>query len=388
MIALGSSVGLGLAACGSSGDSSGGSSGTSATAPASTATTTTAGSDASGASEFQTALDKYYKGTYTEPAGDPVKPPGGKNVWVVSVGQNIETSQNAAAAMKEAGKKLGWKVTVVDGKFDPNSQLQGVEQAIVAGADGIVDLYIDCDTIKSGVARAKSKGIPVIGIEAQDCSPGLFAGSVLYAGGQSFQDWIKEWGVVQADWTVAKMGGQGEVILANQNDAVTLQLEAQGSLEELKKCADCTVKKFTFTGAELGPKLQQKIQQALIQSPNATGFIAPYDAVLTSGGASALKASGRLPKMSVMGGEGSTAGIQLIHDNGGMDACVGLPTGWEGYAAFDGLARAFAGQDPVSADSGIGLQVCDADHNLPPAGEAYKPPIDYKAAYHKLWGVG
>jgi ribose transport system substrate-binding protein len=36
---------------------------------------------------------------------------------------------------------------------------------------------------------------------------------------------------------------------------------------------------------------------------------------------------------------------------------------------------------------GPGVQVVDARHNLPAAGQAYTPPVNYVALYEKAWGV-
>jgi ribose transport system substrate-binding protein len=121
-------------------------------------------------------------------------------------------------------------------------------------------------------------------------------------------------------------------------------------------------------------------------NPDANAFVAGYDALLTSGPSQALKASGRADEMAIMGGEGSVGGIELIY-NGASDAGVGIPPGWEGYAAVDALIRLFAGRDPGEANSGIGIQVYDRDHNLPPEGEPYASPIDYAEAYRGIWGL-
>ena len=77
--------------------------------------------------------------------------------------------------------------------------------------------------------------------------------------------------------------------------------------------------------------------------------------------------------------------MDIIREGGvGVQAGVGTPARWEGFAGIDALLRLFAG-DPV-AGSGIGLQVFDADHNLPAEGR-YVPPVDFESAYKKAWGV-
>jgi ribose transport system substrate-binding protein len=341
--------------------------------------------------KYQRQLDALYKGTYRAPSGGPVDPPPGKNVWIISTGQEIETAQNASAAMEEAGKTLGWDVTLLDGKFESSRQLSGIEQALADKADGIVLLYVDCAPVKAGIQQAKAAGVAVVGIESKDCSPSLEDHVVKYAGNEDFATWVAHrFGGTQAKWVIAKTKGEAKTIVTVETDLYTTAVTYDpGITAEFEKCKTCEiVDTIDFVGSEFGPPLQQKIEQSLNQHPEANSFIAAYDAVLTGGGgAAALRASGRLDEIESMGGEGSVPGIELIYNQAGMDACSGIPTAWEGYGAIMGLARIFAGQDPERGNSGIGAQACDIDHNLPPKGESYQAPIDFVAEYRKLWGV-
>jgi ribose transport system substrate-binding protein len=347
-----------------------------------------AGSD--DVARYQRQLAALYNGTYEEPSGGPVTPPPGKKVWVISTGQTIETAVNAAAAMEAAGRTLGWEVTVFDGRFDSARQISGIEAALAAGADGVVLLYVDCAPVKAGLQQARAAGVAVVGIESKDCEPALEDHVVRYAGDRDFVTWVSHgFGGTQAKWVIAKTKGEARTIVSVQTDLYTTAVTYDpGITDVFAACDSCEiVDTIEFVGDEFGPPLQQKIEQSLNQHPEANSFIAAYDAVLTGGGAAALRASGRLEQIQSMGGEGSKPGIELIYDQAGMDACVGIPTAWEGYAAMMGLARVFAGQDPDRGDSGIGTQACDADHNLPPKGESYRAPIDFVAAYERLWGV-
>jgi ribose transport system substrate-binding protein len=341
--------------------------------------------------KYEQQLDALYKGTYEPPSGGAVSPPKGKNVWIISTGQEIETAQNAATAMEEAGKTLDWDVTLFDGKFESSRQLSGIEQALADKADGIVLLYVDCAPVKAGIQQARDAGVAVVGIESKDCDPGLENHVVKYVGDQDFATWVAHgFGGTQAKWVIAKTKGQAKTIVTVQSDLYTTAVTYDpGITDEFAKCDTCEiVDTIEFTGPEFGPPLQQKIEQSLNKNPDANSFIAAYDAALTGGGgAAALRASGRLDQIEVMGGEGSKPGIELIYNQAGMDACSGIPTAWEGYGAMMGLARVFAGQDPDMGNSGIGAQACDIDNNLPPKGESYQAPIDFVAEYHKLWGV-
>jgi ribose transport system substrate-binding protein len=373
-------VAIGIAGCGGGSDSS------------SSSTSSTAGGEGNqSAAQDQKRLTALYKGTYEEPTGPAVKPTSGENVWVISVGQGTEATADQTGAIKQVGGELGWNVTVVDGQFDPNKMLSGVQQALAAKADAIVLIYIDCPLVKTGLEAAKEAGVPVVATESSDCNE-LQAGDpqlinwVVHYGKLPFREWIQDWGAAQADYVIAQNDGEANAIVVAQTDTETTRLGAKGAEDELDKCSKCSYQEVPLVGTELGPPLQEKISQALITDPDANAFIPGYDGLLTSGGAQALRASGRLDEISVMEGEGSIPGIKLIYE-GVADACVGIPTAWEGYAAIDATIRLLAGKDPAESDSGIGIQICDKEHNLPPEGKGYEPPFDYVAAYRQLWGL-
>ncbi|MBS1844537.1 MAG: substrate-binding domain-containing protein [Actinobacteria bacterium] len=387
MIILVLVMGLGVAvsACGSSnsetdtgGESSGGGNGSETSTSASQVV-----------KPFEEKLKELYAGTSEPPNHPPVKAEPGKSVWVISVGQGVETTQHATEAMEEAGEKLAWNVTIFDGKFESARELTGIQQAISAKADGIVLLYIDCAPIKSGLEQAKNAEIPVVGIESKDCDPPLETAPVLMARGVDYIKFEEEMGEGQATWAIAETGGEAKTINVEETDASTTLAVGKGVQNAFERCSTCElVDDIKFVGTELGPALQQKIEQALNQYPDANSLIVPYDGVLTtSGGAAALRASGRLPELKVMGGEGSVPGIELIRNEAGMDACAGISTAWSGYDAMMVLSQLFAGRDPVKGNSGIGVQLCDKEHNLPPKGHAYVPSIDFVATYEKIWGL-
>lgn len=374
--ALAAFAAMTLAACGDGGNEDGGASGK---------------ASSSDVAKYDRELQALYKGTYQEPSGGPVSPPKGKNIWVISTGQAIEAAVNVSAGIEEAGRTLDWEVNVFDGRFDSTRQLAGIEQALADKADGIVLIYIDCPPVKAALQQAKAAGVVVVGIQSQECEPALEDHVVRYADHRDFGTYLSHgFGGTQAKWVIAKTKGEARTIVTAETDLYSTRVTYDpGVTAEFAKCETCEiVDTVEFVGTELGPPLQQKIEQSLNQHPEANSFIAAYDAAMTTGGgAAALRASGRLDELAVMGGEGSKPGIELIYDRAGMQACTGTPTGWEGYGAIMGLARIFAGQDPERGDSGIGEQVCDLKHNLPPKGEGYQAPIDYAAAYRELWGI-
>ena len=140
----------------------------------------------------------------------------------------------------------------------------------------------------------------------------------------------------------------------------------------------------SFIGfADLGSPLQQKVQEALVQHPDANAIAFPADAMLSAGIEAGLRGAGRYDDIFIGLGEGDPAVMDKIRNGTLEGAGVGVATDWEAYAAMNNLNRLFQGEEPVS--SGIGLQAFDQDNNIPPSG-IYKPPIDFRPAYLSAWG--
>ena len=57
---------------------------------------------------------------------------------------------------------------------------------------------------------------------------------------------------------------------------------------------------------------------------------------------------------------------------------------WMGYAGADTANRLMAGEKTIP-DSGWGFQIVDKSNNLPASGSVVTPPIDFRAAFDKVW---
>lgn len=334
--------------------------------------------------EAQQRLDALYEGTSVEPPSDAPAPGKDKSIWVISLGQGAEAIAAQAAGVRDAGESLGWKTTIFDGKYEPNTMLAGVQQAVAARADGIVLASVDCSIVKTGLEAAKRADIPVVGIESQDCDPSLES-VIGYAEGD-FTTYGKAFGSDAALWLIAQ-GGTKFIELKETDAQATLNESAgfQASLAE--NCPDCENVVVEFTAGDLGPNLQEMVQQTLLRNPDAAGMFVPYDDVVTSSVASAVTSSGR-DDFDVISAGGTTAGMDLIRQNRGLTADLVLSCHWEGYAAVDWLIRLMNGQQPTpeTVSTGIGSLLVDADHNLPDSGLP-DANVDYAAAYEEAWGV-
>jgi len=334
-----------------------------------------------------------YKGTNTMPDTTLRKPTPGKKVVVISGGESALSSSVPSDAAMAAGKAAGWDMTLYDQKLNPANGTALINQALAAGAEGIILDATDCPLAKTALQTAKAKGVKVVPIYAFDCNDPMFGGGgeALFSGitnyGAKAKDidlFTQSYGADQADAIIAATDGKAKVILFNDTEFTVLKYTAKGFTDEMAKCSTCSVvATVDFKAGELGPALQQKAASILLQHPEANAVKIPYTAAALLGISAAVSASSKASSLYVMGGEGFGPELDLIRAKKGVSAVNVISSEWVGWSAIDTLNSLFLGQQP--ADSGIGWTLADAEHNIPPSGD-FVPPVDFKAAYKKAWG--
>ena len=372
-----------MVGCSSSGGSKTSSNSSASGAPSAT-TASSSGQPPSWLVAAQAANELNIEGTYSTPPGNAPAPPKGKSVWIIPCEASVEGCEKPAAAAAQAAQLLGWKTTIVDGKFDPSIESATIEQAIAAKADAIITIAIDCSDIKEALINAKAAHIPTISYLGADCNDPHVGGQSEYAGSVNlgtFSQFYEDYGKNQADYIIANSDGKAKIIDLQSTDIADLYLN-MGFKDEMDKCTTCSVIPVNFATVDLNGALAQKVQTALIQNPGATWLHAPYDAVVQVI-ANAIKTLGH--GIKVTSAECLQTNLDLIRQ-GNETACVNATDfGWVGYALIDTVIRLLDGQTDIPP-SGIGTQVVDATHNLPASGP-YNARIDYVDAYKKSWGL-
>ena len=360
--------------------------------------------------ETQEAVDAAYEGSFGQPPSSAPEPEPGQNIWMITASAQL-TDFDQPGQIKDAADALEWDLTIFDGQFNTDTQVTGIRQAIADQADGIIMFAVDCATVTAGLQDAAAADVPVVGFESIDCDqevdeagavtdsgqPGLFDAELAYNNPDDPENpltFAEVAGIVFARYqglgVINATGGAAKIIKLKETDLAATRLVDWGFEKALADyCPECeVVETVNFTGADYGPPLQDKVAQALARNPDANAVYGIYDPVAADAAAAVL-ASGRSDDLYVMGGEGSTAGVQLIAEDRGVDAGVGYSIPWEAWAALDAMNRLLSGEKPEGAGfpSGLGNQLFDRDHNLPAEGEPYVGPVDYQAGYRAAWGV-
>lgn len=345
----------------------------------------------------QQPLDGWIKGSQaTPPAGGPKAQPG-KNVWVISCGQQAGECATWSNEAMKVGQLLGWKMTLFDTKLNPAAGNTGILNAVTAHADGVIVIGNSCPQNRQGLEAAKAAGVAVVGISEQDCNDAAFGG-----GGPSLltglkytheyptlDDYNKSRGALQADYLLAHLGKKANVIEFKSTDILTMQQRGDAFEAEYKKlCPSCALKVVNFSlNDTLNGQLKTNAQQALATDQDANGVVSPTDAFMPILGP-VMDGSGRRQQLLVIGNGGLAANIDAARAGRWQDAGAGGPNRWESWAAIDSLNRTFAGAGQVYTGIGTKLwSVRPSEVNLPPKGQDYSPGVDYQGNYKKNWGI-
>ncbi|MDO0930721.1 substrate-binding domain-containing protein [Streptomyces sp. DG2A-72] len=315
----------------------------------------------------------------------------GKKVWVISAFEQVPNLSSLTRQAREAGKELGWKTSVCDGRNNANGAWAGcVRQAVAAKADGIVLESVDCAPVKAALGEAKQAGIKIVGLTAFDCDdPTQGGGKAMFDASASFvssvpstAEFFRQQGKLRADWLIAKSQGKAKVLHVAFRGVALGEYLAEGFEKEMATCSGCTVAGTVDITPQDVPQIRQKFESALTKLPQVDAVAVDVDFMATAGIQAALVSANR-PGLSVAGGECSLDSLGYVREGKGVQMCIGSSLGRQAYAAVDALNRVFAHAAP--APSGLGWQVVTRDDNLPKAGEGYEDPTEYRAGFRALW---
>jgi ribose transport system substrate-binding protein len=342
--------------------------------------------------DAKTATEAALKGTNRPVADTPRAAVKDKKLGVVVSSMAVSSSKVPAQGVEEAAKAAGWDVTIYDAALNPANYPGLVRQAVAADVDGIVLVAIDCKDVKQPLEEAKTAGVAVTSVYAFDCNDPR-AGSVsepLFTANTNFGPkatdvvaFTQSYGADQANYIIADSNNQAKVIVVDAPEFTVLNHTSDGFKQKIEQSGGSEViSTVNVTQADIAnQQVRGKIDAELLKHPEATWIKSPFSYITTQGIAPALGAKAGVLK--VMGSEGFEDELQLIRD-GKVTAVNVISSTWNGWAAVDTLNSVWLKQAP--ADSGIGWTLVDKDHGLPASGEV-TPPIDFKAAYRKAWGV-
>lgn len=380
---------MGVAACGSSSSSSSTSAsggGSSSTASSSTGSSSAPTGGASAGVARAAAVVAAHRGVVSSypPPGPPLdaKPLKGKTIWYIPLGASIPVVQIEAMGVQAAVKAAGMTYSTCDGKLQPAQWATCINQAVNAGAAGIITDSIDPASVATAVASAKSHNIPLLlGNEFNIHSPLLQGMSI----GGDLEDQPP-----LMDWIIADSKGKAHILTSTVQGDKATQAEVTGSLAELhKNCPSCVQYNINSTPETLNT-IGSSTSSALIQHSDVTYGYPEFDFFepLFARGA---QTSGH--KIKVVSTNDALTSLQEIKAGSGQVADSGANRNYLGWAATDRLLRMIL-HKPEPTTVTVPVRVFDKTNigsvTLTPAASVsgeWWGTTNYKQQFLKLWGV-
>jgi ribose transport system substrate-binding protein len=318
-----------------------------------------------------------WKGPTTAP-----KPLATKRIAVISCCQASEGAARPARAIVEAGRSLGWKVDVFDGKGDPQEQNKALNAAVDSKYDGIALVFVDTPVVSDGVKRALGAKIPLITLGSLTNTPASIP--------DISHDWVGH-GRAIADYMIWKSDGKVDLLLLKNTDLnIVLNGQYKGTFEVLNdkaKCPQCKVlvKDWALSNLDTQPA---SIASATLQANPNTNWVWCFDACMSRVSRS-MAASGLGSKVRGAGFDCNGENVQLIKDGTVQQVCAADPRDWEGYALIDNINRMMQGQPAIAQNIPIRMFDRDTIASLKPeeVKGGWQGDYDFRSAYKKLWGV-
>lgn len=220
--------------------------------------------------------------------------------------------------IEDRAKEVGAKVVLVTANEVVADQVNGLQDLVAQGVDGILVSPIDAVAVRSGYQAAGEAGIPVISIARHADSPHQTVFVTMDE---------KKVGSDIANWLLSAIGGKGEIaMITGPAGAATFQNTAAGFDSVLKDYPDVKVvmRKDAPLLREEGLKLAE---DALIANPDLKGIYAANDE-LALGAVQAVNSVGKKGQVVVTGLNGIPPAVRAVKQ-GDLGLTVELnPVAW------------------------------------------------------------
>jgi ABC-type sugar transport system substrate-binding protein len=305
--------------------------------------------------------------------------PGVKKIAIISAGQSTPAAAQIAASQEAAANAMGWKASPVwDAKLSTATGSALILQAIAQHYNAIDFDSLDPLAMKAPIDEALAKGIAVA---CASCMGNGFGGKLITTGSSYAAQ-----GTLMAQWLMASSDGKAKIVSLQDDEfpQVALRDNVMGAYIQ-KNCGGCTYKEVPFSAADLANPGPPAWTAVLAQNPKGsiTAAVASYDALAVPMYKTAEQ-EGRT-EIQINGYDLSTGFAPLMAQGGStIGGDLAQPLTVMGWASVDELGRKLA-HVPLwhAANMPMGLATAKNVSQFP--GGTYIPPINFQAAFKKLW---
>lgn len=324
--------------------------------------------------------------TTAVPTGGPATTSGVK-LTIIPCSMAVEGCARSVRSAEEAGKLLGWDVTIDDPSTSSGGPSAAVQRAIASGADAIMTTSIDAGAIKADLQAARDAGIVVVSNMAGNADD-LYQAIVPALEGNFDAGYL----LGQQAYLIAKERYNAPVkaIVFEDDEFATVIERVKGFNAFIKDCAaaggGCEIlAQEKHLAADIATTLPNRVVQVIGQNPSYNTLFIGYDAAMNFVITQGLTPAGLADPKKAQGlsVDCDVANAKIIADGGYQSACIGFAFLRAGYGHVDNINRLLAGQQGV--DQGlVGKLIVQS--NAPTDGKAWDGDWDAVSAYKKAWG--
>jgi ribose transport system substrate-binding protein len=346
-----------------------------------------ASSTATGGADVQQAKDavaaaQALQTAWTGPTSSP-KPPRGANIVYVSSDQNNPFASSFGSYLKDASAKLGWHVSIIDGKGTPSGWSDGLRQAIASKPSAIVT-SAQAPSVQQPLAEAAAAGIPVLGLHSA-AAPGPDAADHLYTNITSDPAAA---GKVMVDWAIADSGGKAHIVVVGDDQYPVSNLKRDAMVAAIKTCSGCKLEKnANVPVGTAATDLPTQLTSWLQTYPKPLYVLSVADFYFDVGLSSLKNLNVPKSDLRLAATDGTSQAYQRVRTGQYQLVTVPEPTELLAWQATDEVNRALNHQAPSTFTQPIYLVT---KQNIDSQGgnkDQFVPQNDYKNRYLKLWGV-
>jgi ribose transport system substrate-binding protein len=307
-----------------------------------------------------------------------------KVIVYLSGDEQNDISREYGLYMKEAAAKLGWKVTVIDGKGSPASWVAGFNQAIALKPNGIA-IFADAKSLQDPIRTAAHQGITVIGLHAASL-PGPAPDLHRFV---NIQEDPREIGKAEADWAIADSDGKAQVVVVTHNEYQIAATKSGATRDEIQACKDCKVLDYVnFPASEAAQRMPQ-LTTTWVQRFGLPIYVTSVGDNDLDFAVPALRAAGVNPDQAkLIGADGNRSAYERIRKgNQYQMVTVSEPIELQAYQAIDEFNRAFNMAPPSGFVQPPYLVTPENVNQAGGTKNIFVPDNDYKKHYLQIWGI-
>jgi len=351
------------------------------TAPAAATTAAAGGTDVVAEAKALVESSLGAKEGFTPPASGPKAQKPGATVAFVAADLTNGGVNAVSQGVKEAAAKIGWKVTVIDGKASAQGRTDALNQALAMKPAGIVLGGFDAKEQASVIKQAAGLSIPVVGWHAGP-KPGPDAANGLFSNVTTDPLEVSR---MAADFAIADSDGTAGVAIFTDSQYEIAVAKADAIKAEIERCSGCKVLEYQDSPiAEADSRMPGVISGLLQKDGDKLTYLLAINGNYFGGARAALKDAGKPaagPPKSVAAGDGDAAEFQRIRTGDYQAATVAEPLFLQGWQLVDELNRAVAGEQPSGFVAKPGL----VTKQNAPAGDVFDPASGYRDIYTRIW---